>query len=205
MKPATLPINAAPKPLSLAAVCSGVLKLDPHTVDVEALRAMLGDASVKSLPALSKVLGVPHNTLKSSWSPAGMPGRAGCYVLWEVLAWWIDRNRRNGQRSALSDPLKARLQEVELQQSELELRKAERSERVALGELIDRASAMIACRQLVAICQEQLLAVPRDFAIRLPMETASELQADLERRLHRVLTYLAEGLERETGDDDEQR
>jgi hypothetical protein len=74
-------------------VCEAIRALRPTSADHDAIAALVGDATVDSLPGVAAAFGVAHNTVKQSWRPAGMPG-SGTYNLSEVLAWRIEYDAR---------------------------------------------------------------------------------------------------------------
>ena len=74
--------------------CQAIRALMPIHADEEAIAALVGGATVDSLPAVAQAFGISPNTVKQSWRPAGMPGEPGSYSLAGVLMWRIEHDSR---------------------------------------------------------------------------------------------------------------
>jgi len=176
----------------------------PQAIDMESLRKMTGDARVRTQAAVAKVFGVSTNTVKQNWATNGMPGITGDYPVWEIAAWWIERerSRRNSNRSGKPlDPIDARLREIELRVAELGVQRKEREEREAQGLLVDPREILAAIRQLVAMTREALMKVPAAVEPQIPRECASEIVESIRREITLQLIALAEGASRAVGEE----
>lgn len=87
---ATRPSKTLPK------LCEAIRRLRPSSTDREAIAALVGNTTCKTLAEVAEHFGLAESTLKTGWRPTGMPGRAGAYRLAEILLWRIDHDAMIG-------------------------------------------------------------------------------------------------------------
>jgi len=156
--------------------------------------------TVATLGAVAQAFGVSLHTVKKDWRPGGMPGAHGTYDLAEIAEWRKLAQRRNPDPAAQLAAGGGTKQLAEFEQRlkadvrirEAEAAKRERLNRIAEGQMIDRALIERLWAEQVIAARERFKRLPRTMMPRFPRKLAQDLCAELDREVDSILNDLAE-------------
>jgi len=179
---------------ALARLCAG--KVSPP-FDCELIAHLVGDRTVATLAEVGKAFGVAAGTPKKEWRPAGMPGEPKAWNLPEITVWFLERAAKESERTkANSNPGNERIKEIDLRLAELNLSKKTREEQEASGRTVDVFIARAELAAFLAVCRDQLLAMPRTLNPLLPSDCRDAITELIKAEVRKVLTYIVEGSQR---------
>jgi len=146
-------------------------------------------AAPRSLPmqTLAQVadwFGLAHQTVKQ-WRSSGCPGEEGAYDLQAIARWRVSQGR---QEQAGATSRKAALEQEQLELANARLKMRLRRE---AGELVSRAAAKSAIRQMFARLKSQLEPLSELLAPLLPNELRADFRRDCADRVRILLQQLA--------------
>jgi phage terminase Nu1 subunit (DNA packaging protein) len=179
-------------------------------LDVDLVRSVLGDRHVKSLSQVAKAFGVKETTVRNTWrrGDAGMPGDAKrkCFVLADILIWYLTM-KETAAAGRGENELTRRKQDAEARLAEANANLRERKDKRDEGAFAPVAQMRAEWSSFLSVLRDDVLSIPDDVKPMFPAKQADQLKDELERRLAKALSALAERpidrfLER-TEDDEE--
>ena len=164
---------------------------------------------VLTLGAVAQAFGVSLHTVKADWRPNGMPGQKGAYDLAAVAEWRKLAQRRNPDPAAqlgsggVANALLSQRLLADVRNREAEAQKRERLNRIAEGQMIERALIERLWAEQVIAAREKLMRLPRLMMPRFPRKLAPELCEELQKYIESILSDMAEWRPSlESGDDE---
>lgn len=141
--------------------------------------------TAKTLGDVAQFFGLALQTVKE-WrvGPEPMPGNEGAWPLPEIVRWRIARL----ERSLRGPSTKA---ERELEQLDIANRRMRLKLRKESGELVDRAAAKTAVRQLFHRLRGQLQPLPEFLSTAVPAQSRADFLFDARARIQQLLTSIS--------------
>ncbi len=195
-----------PQRQQIDGACARVLALQPRVFDRDAIKALVGDRVVASMPLVGKEFGVSAITIRQGWKANGMPGGDGKYRLVDILIWRLEHNKKNEKYTKSRTEGSSRMKEIELERAEVALASAKASYEESGGQLVAREQVKAEVSAMLSVFSKTLLDIPRSLAPLLPEKFVSTIVPESEKLIRHALralsekahqTYLKEGDENE--------
>lgn len=160
------------------------------------------DYHAPSIPKVAEFFGVDPDTIRKAWRARGMPTKGPNGYDLAAIAQWRIRYERDQAQPAAHDETRVQAAELSLASSALEVRiknaaaeRAERLEREAAGNVLDRAEYELATVEIITLTRDQLLSIPKLLCRLVPRKHHKKLRTEGDRQVRKALDDLANMLE----------
>jgi len=151
----------------------------------------------------AEILGVTARAI-GYWKQ--MPGFPDCddgYNLDAIRDWRTATLNSPDEGTGDAKTLKLGISAAKLRQEHVKADRLERQNAVELGEIVDRHNWEIACIELVTVCRDSLLHLPRSLCAIVPKKYHRAMIAEGTAIVEKALAALVNGLESVSQQDDE--
>jgi len=146
---------------------------------------------VGTLPEVAQFFNVPHDTVKTGWRPAGMPGKPGAYDLRAIVLWRESRRRDPAAAEHKPNSLAHRKLLADTHNAEEMARAKKLKNDLAENRLVDLAAAKLEVNKMFLRVKARLEAVPDEMEMGFPAETRSQNRARLANSIYLLLKEMA--------------
>jgi hypothetical protein len=191
MPAAKKPQAAKPK---AAGLCGALIKLRPKSIDLPAIRKVVGTGKVKTLNDVAHEFGQSPNTIKQSWRGDGMPGGPGGYPLAEIVAWRLQHLDDLDERTSGPTPKSQSIEikDLEIRERLLDVKAKERRDALADGNMVDAHRCRSELSALIVVLRQRLGRVGANVEPMLPAEIAVDTRVEIDREVSRQMKWFAE-------------
>ena len=152
----------------------------------------------------ARLLGVSVRTLADWKTMIGFPDCSFGYVIDAIRDWRAATlASRDTEAGAEVKAIKRKISAEKLRQEHVKAERLERQNAVELGEIVDRHDWEMACIELVTVCRDSLLHLPRSLCSVLPKKYHRKLIAEGTAIVEKALAALVAGLESVSQQDDD--
>lgn len=140
-------------------------------------------------------LGITARQLRNWQKEPGFPDCSSGYDLERIAAWREQTARKGSEESDQARKIKLAIAGQKLRQEKARADKAERENEIAKGNILPRDEWEHGLIEMVTVCRDALMAIPRELCRFVPKKYHKRLQTEGEKMVRRHLDHLARSAE----------